>query len=348
MKNYIDSFVLTKVKKPLKFFKLKIPTLSYGQVLVKVLYSGVCRSQLMERNGLRGKDKWLPHLLGHEGSGIVTKIGKGVKKVKLGDLVILTWIKAGGIDSNNPKYLTDKNKIINSGKITTFSNYSIVSENRIIKKPKVMPIKYAPLFGCAIPTGAGIVLNQVKPNKDNKVVVIGLGGIGLSSIMALKALGVKRVIAIDKNIKKLNLAKKIGANFILKSSHKNLKNKIFKLCGNNGADFCIESAGHCSTIELGFSFIKNNGKLIFASHPTEGKKIKIKPHDLIMGKKIEGSWGGSSKPDKDIPKIFRLFLKNKIKYHLIAEKIYKMVNLNKALSDLEKGRVFRPIIKMKH
>ena len=165
MNHFIESFVLTKVKKPLTYLKLKFPSLHQGQVLVKVLYSGVCRSQIMEKNGQRGRDKWLPHLLGHEGSGEVIKVGKGVKKVKIGDQVILTWIKSKGKNSKNPKYLSISNKKINSGKVTTFSNYSVVSENRIVKKPKSMPIKYAPFFGCAIPTGAGIVLNQIKPKK---------------------------------------------------------------------------------------------------------------------------------------------------------------------------------------
>ncbi len=348
MKNYIESCVLKKIKKPLDIIKLKIPKLLYGQVLVKIYYSGVCRSQLMEKNGLRGKDKWLPHLLGHEGSGVVIKIGKGVKKVKVNDQVIMTWIKSNGINSKNPKYFTYANKKINSGKVTTFSNYAVISENRIIKKPKLMPFKYAPLFGCAIPTGAGIVINQIKPKKRDVVMVLGLGGVGLSSIMALKALGIRKIIALDKDKKKLNLAKKIGATNLILLNSKNVKNKILKLSKNYKADFCIESAGLTSTIELAFSLINNEGKLIFASHPPNHKKIKLNPHDLISGKKIEGSWGGSSNPDTDIPKLFKLFLNKKIKYNAIAKKVYSLNDINKAMKDLESGRVFRPIIKMRH
>jgi S-(hydroxymethyl)glutathione dehydrogenase/alcohol dehydrogenase len=348
MEKLINAYVLTEKNKPLQFFKLQIPELKFGQVLVKIEYSGVCRSQLMEKKGLRGKDKWLPHLLGHEGSGKVIKKGIGVKKIKNGDEVILTWIKSNGVNGKIPKYFTNQNIKVNAGKVTTFSNYAIISENRVIKKPKLMPMKYASLFGCAIPTGAGIVINQIKPKKTDVIIVLGLGGIGLSSIMALKALKVKKIIAIDIHKKKLNLAKKIGATDLILFDKKNIKEKVRKVCDNSGADYCIESAGTSSTIELAFSLIHNKGKLIFASHPPKKDKIRINPHSLIVGKKIEGSWGGSTKPDKDIKKIFKLFLKNKVKYYLIAKKIYDFKNLNNALNDLDKGNVFRPIIKMSH
>lgn len=348
MVNYIKASVLKKLKKPLDIIELKFPKVFYGQVMVKIYYSGVCRSQLMEKEGFRGKDKWLPHLLGHEGSGIVIKVGKGVKKVKNGDQVILTWIKSNGISARNPEYLTKANRKINAGKITTFSNYAVVSEDRIIKKPKLMSLKYAPLFGCAIPTGAGIVLNQIKPKQKDVVIVLGLGGVGLSSIMALKALRIKKIIAIDKNKIKLKLAKEIGATNTIQITEKNVKNKNSKLFHKLNADYCIESAGLTSTIELGFSLINKSGKLIFASHPAANKKIKLSPHDLISGKKIEGSWGGSCNPEKDIPKIFKLFQKKRIKYKRIAKKIYTLGQINKAMSDLDTGKVLRPLIKMKH
>ena len=119
--------VLTKIKKPLQVINnLKLPRLKHGQVLVKVLHSAICRSQIMEIEGKRGRDKYIPHLLGHEGSGIVEKIGKGVSKVLPGDKVFLSWIKGKGLETGGIKIKND-HSIINAGPITTFSNYSIVS-----------------------------------------------------------------------------------------------------------------------------------------------------------------------------------------------------------------------------
>src|SRR3989344_7121075 len=122
--------VLYKVGQPLVIENLQIPPLERGQVLVQVKASGICRSQLNEILGNKGVDKYLPHLLGHEGSGRVIKIGPGVTKVKPRDHVVLSWIKSRGIEGKSPKYKL-KNKIINAGPVATFSEYAIVSENRL-------------------------------------------------------------------------------------------------------------------------------------------------------------------------------------------------------------------------
>ena len=126
----IKAAVLFELNKPLEIRTLKRRPLESGQVFVKILYSGVCRSQLMEVSGLRGDDRWLPHLLGHEGSGVVEDVGPDVKKFKKGDEVILSWIKGSGIEAQGAIYDSD-DVAINSGKVTTFSNYSVVSENRL-------------------------------------------------------------------------------------------------------------------------------------------------------------------------------------------------------------------------
>ena len=339
--------VLSYIGQPLEICDLNIPHVNTGQVLVKVLFSGVCRSQVMEVRGGRGKDPWLPHLLGHEGSGIVITVGDGVTKVKPGDEVILSWIKGEGLDAPGAQYKRG-DQIINSGRVTTFSNYSIVSESRVVKKPKELPFDEAVLFGCALPTGAGMALNEINPPYSEFIIILGLGGIGLSALMALKALGNKNLIAVDICENKLKMAKKLGANFAINSSDENFLNKI-KQITNDGADYCIESAGKVSTIELGFSLIKSGGgKLLFASHPPDGETIRLIPHELIAGKQIAGSWGGASNPDIDIPRIFKLFNRSKIPLDTLLTKRYKLEEINEALDDLEAGKVFRPLIVMEH
>lgn len=177
-----------------------------GQVFVKIHFSGVCRSQLMEVRGGRGHDPWLPHLLGHEGSGIVLEIGPGVSKVKPGDEVILTWIKGDGLDAPGARYRCG-DEVINSGKVTTFSTHTVVSENRLVRKPSCLEMDEAILFGCALPTGAGMVLNQAQPTPGSNVAVLGLGGVGMGALMALSCSECKQIIAIDVSDAKLELAK---------------------------------------------------------------------------------------------------------------------------------------------
>ena len=344
MERTLKAAVLFDTNKPLEICELEIPRLKEGQILVKIFFSGVCRSQIMEVRGGRGIDPWLPHLLGHEASGEVIEIGFGVSKFKVGDNVILGWIKGQGIEAEGAKYVY-KNQIVNSGKVTTFCNYSIVSENRLVKIPDKIPLDVAVLFGCALLTGAGMVLNELKPNSEMSVVVIGLGGIGLSALMALKYSNCKNIIAVDISNEKLELAKLFGANHIINSKEENTKDKVLSILGEY-SDACIESGGKTETIELGFSLIKKTGKLIFASHPPEGEFINIAPHELIAGKQIFGSWGGGCKPDVDIPKLAEIYLKGKIPLEKLISKRYKLDKINEALLDLEKGLVFRPLIEM--
>ena len=342
----IKAAVLVNIKKPLQILELKTPKLMKGQILVKVFFSGICKSQLMECKGFRGKDKWLPHLLGHEGSGVVIKVGTGVNKVSIGDEVILTWIECEGIDADPVKYRHNK-KVINAGKVTTFSNYTIVSENRVIKKPKKMPFDIAALYGCAFPTGAGMVINDLSFNKHDNILVLGLGGIGMSALIALVSKGIKNIIALDTSDEKLKIAKRFGIKHTYNPKSEKINEQILQIT-NKGADYCIESAGSVKTIELGFKLINNEGTLLFASHPDNKKKISLYPHDLIKGKKIFGSWGGSVMPDRDIPRIYKLFKKTKIPYDVLISKQYSLKEINIAIKDLSNGKVFRPLIKMDH
>jgi len=337
--------VLEKIGKPLIIREIEIPNLFFGQVLVKILYSGVCRSQLMEISGGRGQDNWLPHLLGHEGSGEVVEIGPGVTKVKPGDKVVLGWIKSSGIDAEPAKYRY-KNSFINSGRVTTFSNYSVVSESRLNKLPKGLALDEAVLYGCALPTGAGMVLNELDIRPSNSVLILGIGGVGISALLMLKALATKKIIAVDKIQSKVDFAMTLGVKYALNSSNVNFKSEIKKIIGD-GVDFCIESSGNVETIELGYSMIKKGGgQLLFASHPPAEEKINLSPYDLICGKRIAGSWGGGVNPDKDISRIYKKFKNNGISLEKLIKKRYKLSEINQAISDLEFGLVFRPIIEM--
>lgn len=339
--------ILEQIGKPLVIKTIEIPDLLPGQVLVQILFSGVCRSQLMEVRGGRGNDPWLPHLLGHEGSGTVLAVGEGVTKVSPKDEVILGWLKCDGLDAPGAKYICGQ-QTINSGRVTTFCNYSVVSESRLALKPASLPFDAAVLFGCALPTGAGMVLNELMPLAHQSVIVLGLGGIGISALIALKALKIKMIIAIDISEKKLDLARLFGATHTFNSTHELFRQTVLDLT-SGGADICVESGGQVSSIELGFSLIrKKGGKMLFASHPPEGELIRLAPHELISGKQIAGSWGGGSNPDIDIPKMHMLFKNADIPLNALLTKRYHLEDINDALEDLEAGRVFRPLIVMRH
>ena len=165
-------------------------------MLVKVEYSGVCHSQLHEIRGRRGPDRFLPHTLGHEGSGIVIQIGPGVNKVQPGDHVVLSWIKGTGADVPSSSYDSAEGTI-NSGAISTFMEHAVVSENRLTVISKSMPLREAALLGCAIPTGAGTVLNTAQLRAGQSIAIFGLGGIGLSAVLGARMANADPIIGID-------------------------------------------------------------------------------------------------------------------------------------------------------
>lgn len=339
--------VLYSTDKPLQIRDLALPSLSKGQVLVDVMYSGVCRSQLMEARGGRGVDPWLPHLLGHEGSGIVREIGPEVTRFRPGDAVILGWIRGSGIEANGAKYKCScTGEIINSGRVTTFSTSTVVSENRLIHIPEGIPMDVAVLFGCALPTGAGMVFNELRPCPGESVAVVGLGGIGLSALLALADFDCSNIIAIDISEERLNLALKFGATVVFDARIPDVVKKIIDSTGG-GVDACIESGGSVQSIELGFEILKDEGRLHFASHPPEGEKISLRPHDLIRGKKIFGSWGGHSNPVIDSERLAALYRNGKLPLEQLVTRRYPLELINEALDDLEAGRVLRPLIDLR-
>lgn len=343
----MKAVILKKTNQPLKIENLKFSSLKEGQILVKLAYSGVCHSQLMEARGKRGEDKWLPHLLGHEGTGIVIDIGNKISKVKKGDRVVLGWIKGEGIDAETAIYTSQFNEKINSGKVTTFSEYSIVSENRIVILPDNIPMDEGVLFGCAIPTGAGIIINKIKPKNNSSLSIFGLGGIGMSALMATQLYNCNTVIAIDIEDYKLDLAKEFGATHTINSSKENVLLKILEITDNQGTDYSVECSGVAKVIELSFKSLKKNGGItIFASHPQNGDKISLDPYDFICGKKLEGSWGGDCIPDRDLPKFFKLYQEGKLPLKKLLDKRYSLDEINQALDDLENRRVTRPLIEI--
>lgn len=339
--------VLYELNRPLVLKdEILLPKLTHGQVLVRIAYSGVCHSQLMEVRGRRGEDKYLPHLLGHEGSGIVIDVGSGVTKVSAGDKVILGWIKGSGIDTGGCQYICH-GEIINAGSVTTFSEYAIVSENRCVLIPEGVPIDVAALLGCAVLTGAGIVTHTICPRAGSVAAIFGLGGIGLSALMTLKLFDCKSIIAVDVSMDKLKLAMDFGATHVVDASKNDPVHTIRELTSGQGADYSIEAAGRTDTIEQAFDAVKRGGGLcVFASHPAYGKRISIDPFELICGKQLKGSWGGASDPDRDIPLFGRLFREGKLPLDKLITKRYKLETINEALDDLECNRVGRPLIEI--
>ena len=338
--------VLEELNKPLKIRELTIPDLKPGQVLVEVAYSGVCRSQLLEVRGKRGPDRFLPHTLGHEGSGTVLEVGAGVIKVKPGDRVVLSWIKGSGADVPSTVYQSAEGPI-NSGALSTFMRQTVTCENRVTPIPDTMPLREAALLGCAIPTGTGIILNTARVQPGSSVAVFGVGGIGLSAVLAADLVHATTVIAVDVFDHKLEQARQVGATHLINARQQDPLATILEITGGRGVNYAIEAAGQRETMETAFQAVHNNGGLcVLAGNLPHGGRISLDPFDLIRGKRIIGTWGGETQPDRDIPLYVDLYLSGKLKLDRLITHTYSLDDINQALDDLEHGKVGRALVDM--
>ena len=341
---YSKAAILTEQKKPLVVDEITMPkVLEYGQVFVKIHYSGICGSQIGEIDGVKGEDKYLPHLLGHEGSGTVLKIGDGVTNLKEEDTVILHWRKGNGIESSTPVY-SRKGLKVNAGWVTTFNNYAVVSENRLTKVDSSLDLVTAPLLGCALTTGFGVIQNDAALSIGESIVIFGSGGIGLSMIQAAKLRGAYPIIAIDRFDGRLALAMEHGADFIINSSsEKNIRTSILAITKGN-LDVFIDNTGVPEIMELGYELINKYGRLVLVGVPKHDVKLSIHTLPLHFGKVITGSEGGSSSPSFDIPKFSNLIKSSQLKIHNQITKICNLIDINDAISDMKSGKANGRII----
>lgn len=344
-KKLFRAAILENTNQPLVVRRLHIPNVNFGQVLVKLSYSGICRSQIMEMKGLRGKDNFLPHLLGHEGVGIVIAVGSGVTKVNVGDKVVISWIKSDGISSENPIYFDENGHKVNAGAATTFNELAVLSENRISLKPDFLRDELAPLFGCAFLTGMGMALNEAEIDWRRTVMIYGLGGIGLGALIAARSKNPRKLIVVDASHQKRCAALKLGVDYALDPNSLSFQGQLDLITENRGVDICLEAAGTTESIESAFGCLNKNGKLFFASHPDSSHTISIFPHELISGKTIQGTWGGSAEPDKDIERFSKILLNQNLPLDELGIKEYRLEDINLAIFDLEQGKVLRPLIK---
>ncbi len=338
--------ILVESKKPLVVSNVDLPKkLEYGQVLVKIFYSGICGAQVNEEiDAAKGPDKFLPHLLGHEGSGVVEKIGDGVSTVKPGDHVVLHWRKSKGIQSGVPKYLW-KGKQVNAGWITTFNEKAIVSENRLTVIPKDFDMRTAALFGCAVTTGFGVVNNDAKIKIGQSVLIFGVGGLGLNIAYASSMVSAYPIVGIDLHEHKIDLGKKFGLTHGITIKSNNLEKEIYNIIGMKGADAVIETTGIAKVIEQAYQLTASDGKTILVGVPKE--KISIYSLPLFFDKKLTGSHGGSSNPDNDIPRYIRLINNNKMSLKNLITHEFNLVEINKAIDLFRSGKDGHIIIKNK-
>lgn len=339
--------ILVAQNQPLVIAEIGLPKmLDAGQVLVEIFYSGICGSQIGEIDGAKGPDKFLPHLLGHEGSGRVLAIGAGVKYVKVGDTVVLHWRKGLGIEAAAPKY--DWNgTVVNAGWVTTFNQYAVISENRLTTIHSSTDLAIAPLFGCAVTTGFGVAMNDAKIQIGEAVVVAGAGGLGLNMIQAAAMSSAYPVIAIDRIANKKELAMQMGATHFIDSSSEDTVARIVEILGSQPLDVFIDNTGAPVVIQMGYQLTAAKGRIILVGVPRKGNEITIYSLPLHFGKLLKGSEGGDAVPQTDIPRYLRMFENGKLALRDLITDTFTLDDINTAIDRVRRGDIKgRCVVKM--
>ena len=337
MPTTMKAAVLVGQREPLVIADVALPSaLLPGQVLVKVHCSGICGSQLGEIDGAKGADKFLPHLLGHEGSGTVVGIGPAVRHVKTGDKVVLHWRKGLGIEASPPQYQWN-GKVVNAGWITTFNEYAIVAENRVTPIPADSDMDVAALFGCAVTTGFGVVVNNAKVKIGESVVVYGAGGVGLNIVQAAALAGAHPVIAVDLHDNKLKLAKSMGATHLINAAKTDAQQAVLEIAGPAGVDVFVDNTGVPAVIELGYQITKPQGRVTLVGVPRKDQNISIHSLPLHFGKEIKGSHGGEAIPHEDIPRYHSMYRSGRIKLKELVTDSFPLDEINTAIRKMRDG-----------
>jgi S-(hydroxymethyl)glutathione dehydrogenase/alcohol dehydrogenase len=309
---------------------------------VEVAYSGVCGTQLLEARGLRGPDPFLPHLLGHEGSGRVAETGPSTAKVRPGDRVLLSWMKGSGADVFASVYGWGGRKV-NSGAIATFSRMSVISENRLSVLPREFPLREAAFFGCAVPTGFGMVFNALRPRPGSTLAVFGTGGVGLCAVAAARLAGCAVVAAVDGRPERLEAARRMGATHCVEAGEG--AGAALKSLAPAGFDCAVEASGRPEAMAQALGCVRpRGGAAVVAGNARFGECLRIDPRELNAGKRLLGTWGGDNDPDRDFPAYLGRLSSGDLDLSPLLSEPYPLSRADAALDDLEAGRRARPLI----
>lgn len=335
--------VLEELGKPLVLAELEIPNLKPGQVLVEVAFTGVCHTQLLECRGHRGDDPYVPHCLGHEGSGVVVTVGEAVVKCKPGDHVALSWIKGSGANVPGTVYAWGDRQV-NAGGVTTFAQHTVVSENRVTVLPADFDLQDAALLGCAVPTGVGAVLNTAAVRPGESVAVFGTGGIGLCAVAGAALAGAQPIVAVDLIKERLECARQVGATHTVDAGEQSVLEAIKEICPG-GVDAAMEATGRPDVMSQALAIVRGQGgRAVVAGNAHHGETLTLDPGQLNQGKRLLGTWGGDNDPDRDFPRYCRLIQSGRLDIGPLRSEPFSLAQINEAIAALETCGVARPMI----
>lgn len=294
--------ILVETGRPLVIDEVGLAPLRHGQVLVEIHATRICGSQIGEIEGVKGPDRFLPHLLGHEAGAVVLETGPGVTQVRAGDRVVCHWRPGRGIDAGGSVHHWN-GRSVNAGPITTFQHHAVLSENRVTAVPADTDFELCCLLADTLTTGFGVIRNEARMRAGESVVVFGVGGIGLGVVLAAKLAGAHPVVGVDVHAHKLDVAMRHGLTHAVDATAGPVEEAVRRIVGQ-GADVTIDLTGSPRVIENAYELTRlRGGRCILVGVVPHDMRISIHPLALHFGRTLTGSEGGSSRPGEDIPKL---------------------------------------------
>ncbi|MBP01419.1 MAG: alcohol dehydrogenase [Rhodospirillaceae bacterium] len=358
-KPYVDS-------KPLVIQKLDLGPPGQGEILIKIKAAGLCHSDLSVINGSRPRPT--PMALGHEAAGIVMGLGNGVTRFSVGDHVVMVFVPscghcipcaegrpalcepgaqantAGTLLSGDRKLYLSGTPVNHHLGVSGFADHAVVSEMSCVKIDPLLSFEEAALFGCAVITGLGAVLNTAKVEPGASVAIIGLGGVGLNSLLGAVMLGAKQIVAIDLRSDKLDLARRLGATHVFKAGDVGIDSRVRDVT-DGGVDYAFEMAGSVAALALAWSITSRGGQTVTSGLPHPDALFKLPAAQLVAEERtLKGSYLGGCVPVRDIPIYIDLYQKGKLPVDKLMSDKISLENINLAFDKLDSGETVRQII----
>lgn len=338
-----------------------------NEVRVKIVASGVCATDWHFIKG--DMPAPMPVVMGHEGAGIVEKVGPGVTSVAPGDHVLMMVAFSCGkcrycVEGRPTRCVENlpiqmmaslpggATRLRKNGKpvnhifgLAAFAEYAVVHERSLIKIRKDAPLDKVCLMGCGTTTGLGAAINTTRMKAGETVVVYGCGGVGLSAIMGAKLAGAGKLIAVSRSDRKLDMAKQFGADYVIKSGTVDPVAKVKELTGG-GADYAIEAVGKGEVMMQAFGSIHAGGKCVIAGMAPLTEILTIMPFEFLLGKTIVGTVQGDIVAPIEVPRYIDMYMDGKLPLDKMITNTYKLSQINEAFAALEKSEVIRSVVKI--
>jgi alcohol dehydrogenase len=352
--------------KPLAVEEVELDPPQYGEVLVKIGAAGLCHSDLSVIDGNRPRPT--PMVLGHEAAGVVEKLGPGVDDLKVGDHVVMVFVPScghclpcaegrpalcepGAAANGAGTLLSGQRRLHRNGTdvhhhlgVSAFAEYATVSRRSLIKIDKELPLDEAALFGCAVLTGVGAIINTAKVSAGASVAVVGLGGVGLSSLLGAVAVGARRIVAVDLSDDKLGLARQLGATDTFNPGNAGAIDEIKSATGG-GVEFAFEMAGSVRAMDLAYKITRRGGTTVTAGLPPPDHTFALPQVNLVAEERtVKGSYIGTCVPARDLPRYVELYRRGRLPVDRLMSGRLKLEEINAGFDRLHEGKAVRQVV----